>query len=123
MKGSWQGDAPKMQFQFAQGKKPSFFSLLLIALALGFFLVFGIGLLMIAATLLVLLLPWLWWKRRKLMARMQQAQASYQAQQQDPMASGVIIEGEVVQSTSQTQSRQVVYVESTVVDNQEQQSR
>ena len=52
---------------------------------------------MIAATLFVLMLPWLWWKKRKLIERMQQAQAAYQAQQQDPTASGVIIEGEVVQ--------------------------
>jgi len=100
MKGSWQGGAPHMQFQFGKGKKPGFLSLIVIALALGLFLVFGIGLLMIAATLLVLMLPWLWWKKRKLIARMQQAQAAYQAQQQDPSASGVIIEGEVVQRES-----------------------
>jgi hypothetical protein len=96
MKGSWQSGTPRMQFQFGQGKRPGFLSLIVIALALGLFLVFGIGLLMIAATLFVLMLPWLWWKKRKLIERMKQAQAAYQAQQ-DPAASGVIIEGEVVQ--------------------------
>ncbi len=80
MKGSWQSGAPRMQFQFGQGKKPGFLSLIVIAFALGLFLVFGIGLLMIAATLLVLMLPWLWWKKRKLIERMRQAQAAYQAQ-------------------------------------------
>ena len=115
MKGSWQGHPPKMAFQFGQGKKPGFFSILLIVLTVGLFFVFGIGLLMIAATLLVLMLPWLWWKKRKLFARMREAQAAYQAQQQDPSASGVIIEGEVVQSARSTSARteKIVYIETT----------
>jgi UPF0716 family protein affecting phage T7 exclusion len=97
MKGTGQQGTPRMQFQFGTGKKPGFFTLLLIGISVGLFLVFGIGLLMIAATLLVLMLPWLWWKKRQLIQRMQQAQAEYQAQQQDPSASGVIIEGEILQ--------------------------
>jgi Zn-dependent protease with chaperone function len=122
MKGSWQSGTPRMQFQFGQGKRPGFFTLIVIAFALGLFLVFGIGLLMIAATLLVLMLPWLWWKKRKLIARMQQAQAAYQAQQQDPAASGVIIEGEVVQrepaqsSSATTANTQKLYVQSVTIE-------
>ena len=122
MKGSWQSGSPRMQFQFGQGKKPGFFSLIVIVLALGLFLVFGIGLLMIAATLLVLMLPWLWWKKRKLIERMQQAQAAYQAQQQDPAASGVIIEGEVVQRDSSTTAAgttakaQTIYVQGITIE-------
>ncbi|OBP14363.1 hypothetical protein A5320_11325 [Rheinheimera sp. SA_1] len=122
MKGSWQSGTPRMQFQFGQGKRPGFFTLIVIAFALGLFLVFGIGLLMIAATLLVLMLPWLWWKKRKLVARMQQAQAAYQAQQQDPAASGVIIEGEVVQrepaqsSSATTVNTQKLYVQSVTIE-------
>ena len=121
MKGSWQSGSPRMQFQFGQGKKPGFFSLIVIVLALGLFLVFGIGLLMIAATLLVLMLPWLWWKKRKLIERMQQAQAAYQAQQQDPSASGVIIEGEVVQRESSqsgtaTTKAQTLYVQAVTIE-------
>ncbi len=134
MKGSWQSGAPRMQFQFGQGKKPGFFSLIVIALALGLFLVFGIGLLMIAATLLVLMLPWLWWKKRKLIERIQQAQAAYQAQQTDPAASGVIIEGEVVQreypqnsgnaaQAQSSQTAQVVYVETVVTERQDPETR
>lgn len=134
MKGSWQSGSPRMQFQFGQGKKPGFFSLLIIAFALGLFLVFGIGLLMIAATLLVLMLPWLWWKKRQLIARMQQAQAAYQAQQQDPAANGVIIEGEVLQrehpnnnnhqaQTQPTRTAQVVYVETVVTKRQDPETR
>ncbi len=97
MNGSWQNGSPKMQFQFGSGKKPSLVSVILIAITLALFLVFGIGLLMIVATLLVLMLPWLWWKKRQLIQRMQQAKTAYQAQQQDPSASGVVIEGEVVE--------------------------
>jgi len=95
MKGSGQSGAARMQFQFGQGKKPGVISLIVIGLTLGLVLVFGIGLLMIAATLFVLLLPWLWWKKRQLVARMQQAHAVYQSQQ-DLAGAGVIIEGEVV---------------------------
>jgi hypothetical protein len=104
-----------MAFQFGQGKKPGFFSLLLIVLTVGLFFVFGIGLLMIAATLVVLMLPWLWWKKRKLIARMREAQAAYQAQQQDPSASGVIIEGEVVQTGRATPqgTEKIIYIETT----------
>lgn len=120
MKGSWQSGSPHMQFQFGQGKKPGFLSLIVIALALGLFLVFGIGLLMIAATFLVLMLPWLWWKKRKLLERMRQAQAAYQAQQQDPATSGVIIEGEVVQrepgTASATATSQTLYVRSVTIE-------
>lgn len=120
MKGSWQSGSPQMQFQFGQGKKPGFLSLIVIAFALGLFLVFGIGLLMIAATFLVLMLPWLWWKKRKLLERMRQAQAAYQAQQQDPAASGVIIEGEVVQrepgAASATATSQTLYVRSVTIE-------
>lgn len=120
MKGSWQSGAPRMQFQFGQGKKPGFLSLIVIALALGLFLVFGIGLLMIAATLLVLMLPWLWWKKRKLIERMRQAQAAYQAQQQDPAASGVIIEGEVLDrepsGATTTATSQTLYVQGVTIE-------
>lgn len=121
MKGSWQSGSPRMQFQFGQGKRPGFFSLLVIGLALGLFLVFGIGLLMIAATLVVLMLPWLWWKKRKLIERMRQAQAAYQAQQQDPSASGFIIEGEVVQRESSqsgtaTTKAQTLYVQAVTIE-------
>ncbi|RVU37527.1 hypothetical protein EOE67_10100 [Rheinheimera riviphila] len=125
MKGSWQSGAPRMQFQFGQGKKPGFLSLIVIALALGLSLVFGIGLLMIAATLLVLMLPWLWWKKRKLIERMRQAQAAYQAQQQDPAASGVIIEGEVIASeggqretsgSASTAKSQTLYVQGVTIE-------
>ena len=125
MKGSWQGDSPKMQFQFGQGKRPGFLGLLFIALFLGLFLVFGIGLLMIAATIFVLMLPWLWWKKRKFFEQMRQAQAAYQAQQQDPTASGVIIEGEVVQSASSASQRteKVVYLETIHNDVQDHQAR
>jgi len=121
MKGSWQSGTPRMQFQFGQGKRPGFFSLIVIALALGLFLVFGIGLLMIAATLFVLMLPWLWWKKRKLIERMQQAQAAYQAQQ-DPAASGVIIEGEVVQregppsAAATSKKTQTLYVHGVTIE-------
>lgn len=121
MKGSWQSGSPRMQFQFGQGKRPGIFSLIVIGFAIGLFLVFGIGLLMIAATLLVLMLPWLWWKKRKLIERMRQAQAAYQAQQQDPSASGVIIEGEVVQrgpsqSASATAKAQTLYVQAVTIE-------
>jgi|GEM_PF-2339473 len=122
MKGSWQSGAPRMQFQFGQGKRPGFLSLIVIAFALGLFLVFGIGLFMIAATLLVLMLPWLWWKKRKLIERMRQAKAAYQAQQQDPAASGVIIEGEVIESdggpreTSASTTSQTRYVQGVTIE-------
>lgn len=122
MKGSWQSGSPRMQFQFGQGKKPGLLSLVVVGLSIGIFLVFGIGLLMIAATLLVLMLPWLWWKKRKLIERMQQAQAAYQAQQQDPSASGVIIEGEVLQreppqtASASTAKVHAVYVQSVTIE-------
>lgn len=121
MKGSWQSGAPRMQFQFGQGKRPGFFSLIVIAFALGLFLVFGIGLLMIAVTLFVLMLPWLWWKKRKLIERMQQAQAAYQAQQ-GHATSGVIIEGEVVQregpqaAAATSAKTQTLYVQGVTIE-------
>jgi hypothetical protein len=102
--------------QFKSGRPVSWFSLLLLIVGGLFLLVFGVWLLMIVATLLVLLLPYLWWKKRKLMRQMQahmqqfaQQQANAEpadinpaakpqagTQQQGP-ASGLVIEGEVLQ--------------------------
>ena len=91
-----QGPNPFM-FRFKQAKPPGLFGLFFILAGTLFLLVFGVGMLMLAATLAVVLLPWLWWKRRQFMQRMAQAQA--QQQTMDPSSSGVVIEGEVLQST------------------------
>jgi hypothetical protein len=101
MKNSWQpGQNP---FMFRMGAKPpGLFGLLLIAVGLLFFIVFGVGILMLAATLAVLLLPWLWWKRRQLMQKMAAARSQYEQQQASPSSqSGVVIEGEVIRPVKQ----------------------
>lgn len=102
--------------QFKGGRPASWISVFVLIAGGLFFLVFGVWLLMIVATLLVLSLPYLWWKKRKLMqqvqAQMQQFQ-QYQSTQShetfnepstaagdqtnQAMASGVVIEGEVLQ--------------------------
>ena len=100
MKGAWQGGGPQIQMQFIKGRKPGVFSVLMFLLLAAFFLVFGVGLLMIVATLVVLLLPWLWWKKRQLLQKVQAAQAHYQSGAQNHSSAdygrGVVIEGEVM---------------------------
>ncbi len=87
------------------GKKPGFLHLLLLIGGALLLLTFGVWLLMIFLTLGVLLLPYLWWKKRKLIKTMQEQMAQYQQQQQaqagqtgrEESTSGVVIEGEVLQ--------------------------
>ncbi|TXH94307.1 MAG: hypothetical protein E6Q75_13515 [Rheinheimera sp.] len=102
--------------QFKSGRPASWFSLLLLIAGALFLFVFGVWLLMIVATLLVLLLPYLWWKKRKLMRQMQAHMQQFRQQQagaepadintagqgQSPVQqpkgnSGLVIEGEVLQ--------------------------
>lgn len=104
-----QGKGPVFIRLGTPGRAPSWLGVLLGIVALAVMLVAGVWLFMIAATLLVLALPYLWWKKRKferqvaaMMAAQQAAygQASYgQAAQskQQPSEQGVVIEGEVLQ--------------------------
>ena len=90
--------------RFSAGRTPGIFSILLTLVGLAVLFVAGVWLFMIAATLLVLALPYLWWKKRKIQqqvaAMMQAQQAAYQTHagnsSQQANESGVVIEGEVL---------------------------
>ncbi len=111
MKQSWQSGPPPVFINIGKKRGGGLFSVIFMVLAALAFLVFGVGLLMIIATVAVLLLPWLWWKKKQLLKKMQQmqemhrAQSGYQggyesqysaAQDGNSAHQGVIIEGEVV---------------------------
>jgi len=102
--------------QFKGGRPRGWFNLLLLLVGGLFLLVFGVWLLLIVATLLVLFLPYLWWKKRKLVKQMQahmqqfaQQQGSSAPEDMNPAsqpqhksqnhssAPGLVIEGEVLQ--------------------------
>lgn len=101
MKNSWQQGPDPVLFRLGRTKPPGVFGLLLIIVAALFFLVFGVGILMLVATLAVLFLPWLWWKRRQLLQKMAAAQAQYQQQAPTDRQSGIVIEGEVIRADKQ----------------------
>ncbi|MDZ7869678.1 MAG: hypothetical protein U5L02_10880 [Rheinheimera sp.] len=100
--------------QFKSGRPASWFNVLLLLAGGLFLLVFGVWLLLIVATLLVLFLPYLWWKKRKLVQQMQAQMDQFRQSQpndqnegaagpgtanraNDATASGLVIEGEVLQ--------------------------
>jgi len=95
----------RIQWLYLNQPSRSWFQLLVGAMFLGLLLFFGIWLLMIAATVAVLLLPYFYWKKRKLIQRMQQYQQQYQQQYHSQQTasesttshSGVVIEGEVIE--------------------------
>lgn len=105
-----QGKGPIFIRLGGTGRNPGWFGILLSLLVLAVLLVAGVWLFMIAATLLVLALPYLWWKKRKFQQQVAAMMAAQQAAQQaayrqqtgaDPAApnntrSGVVIEGEIL---------------------------
>lgn len=106
MKQSWQS-GPPVFINIGKKRGGGLFSVIFMVLAALAFLVFGVGLLMIIATVAVLLLPWLWWKKKQLLKKMQQMQEMHRAQggyqsgysaapDDNATNQGVIIEGEVV---------------------------
>lgn len=115
MKHSWQKGASPFSFRLNTAKPPGLFSIFLIIMGLVVFLFFGIGILMLAATVAVLLLPWIWWKRRQLLKAMAQQRAydtadgavyrenNYRSEDAGPdsgSVQGIIIEGEVIDKTN-----------------------
>ncbi len=105
MKDSGPSGPSPVFIQLGKTRSGGVFSVIFMLLAALAFLVFGVGLLMIIATVAVLLLPWLWWKKKQLLKKMQQMQQTYGAaaqsnsaygSQREQSTSGVIIEGEVI---------------------------
>lgn len=103
MKQSWQSGPQPVFVNIGKARSGGVFSVIFMVLAALAFLVFGVGLLMIVATVAVLLLPWLWWKKKQLLKKMQQMQQMHAAQGGysagpvgDTNDKGVIIEGEVI---------------------------
>lgn len=101
----------RIQWIYQNSPRRNWFQLLIGAMALVLLLFFGVWLFMIAATLLVLALPYFWWKKRKLMAKMAQMQQEYayqhakgaapKADHQDGVViDGEIIEGKIIESSS-----------------------
>ena len=98
-----------MFIRFNSGRTPGVMSVLLTLVLLAVLFVAGVWLFMIAATLLVLALPYLWWKKRKFQqqvaAMMQAQQHAYQGQtgtENSPAShGGVVIEGEVLTKRSE----------------------
>ncbi len=93
----------RIQWIYQNSPRRNWFQLLIGAMALALLLFFGVWLFMIAATLLVLALPYLWWKKRKLMAKMAQMQQEYAYQHAKGAApsadhhEGVVIDGEIIE--------------------------
>lgn len=93
----------RIQWIYQNSPRRNWAQLLIGAIALAFLLFFGVWLFMIAATLLVLALPYFWWKKRKLMAKMAQMQQEYayqHAKETQPTSShqdGVTIDGEIIE--------------------------
>jgi membrane protein implicated in regulation of membrane protease activity len=93
----------RIQWIYQNSPRRNWFQLLIGAVTLALLLFFGVWLFMIAATLLVLALPYFWWKKRKLMAKMAQMQQEYAYQQAkgasptDTSHAGVVIDGEIIE--------------------------
>lgn len=117
MSGS--GQKGPLFFQFKSGRPTSWFSLLMLLVAGVFLFMFGIWLLLIVATILVLLLPYLWWKKRKFIRQVKAQMDRYEQQQQQAsgqptdinpptsrsqkpeQSGGLVIEGQVLQKRQQ----------------------
>ncbi|WP_306518492.1 hypothetical protein [Rheinheimera sp.] len=113
MKQSWQSGSQPVFINIGKTRSGGLFSVIFMVLAALAFLVFGVGLLMIIATVAVLLFPWLWWKKKQLLKKMQQMQEMHRAQsgyQSEYSAApddnlnnkGVVIEGEVIVKNEQS---------------------
>lgn len=93
----------RIQWIYQNSPRRNWFQLLIGAVTLALLLFFGVWLFMIAATLLVLALPYFWWKKRKLMAKMAQMQQEYAYQHAKGASStashpdGVVIDGEIIE--------------------------
>lgn len=98
MSQPWRQSTEGFRMKFKQqGALGNFITLFAILAGAALLLVVGVWLFFILLTIGVLLLPWLWWKRRQLIQRMQQAAhfQHRQAEGAEPTA-GRVFEGEVI---------------------------
>ena len=101
MSQQWRQNSQGFRMKF---KNQSTFGSVITILALlagaALLLVVGVWIFFILLTLGVLLLPWLWWKRRKLIQRMQAQAAAYQSASHSTdgarETAGRVFEGEVI---------------------------
>ncbi len=103
MSQQWRQNSQGFRIKFKnQGPLGSIITLLAILAGAALLLFVGVWLFFILLTIGVLLLPWLWWKKRKFIKQMQQqAEYHYRAQQQASQAEpsqGRVFEGEIIQT-------------------------
>ncbi len=102
MSQQWRQNTQGFRIKFKnQGPLGSIITLLAILAGAALLLFVGVWLFFILLTLGVLLLPWLWWKKRKFLKQMQQAESYYRSQQQsasDGSSQGRVFEGEIVKT-------------------------
>lgn len=101
MSQQWRQNSQGFRMKFKnQSKFGSVITVLALLAGAALLLVVGVWIFFILLTLGVLLLPWLWWKRRKLIQRMQAQAAAYQnatANHGNTSATGGrVYEGEII---------------------------
>jgi threonine/homoserine/homoserine lactone efflux protein len=101
MSQQWRQNGQGFRIKFKnQSPLGNFITLLVILAGAALLLVVGVWLFFILLTIGVLLLPWLWWKRRKLIQRMQAQAAAYQSASHSNdgarETAGRVFEGEVI---------------------------
>lgn len=101
MSQQWRQNTQGFRIKFKnQSPLGNFITLFVILAGAALLLVVGVWLFFILLTIGVLLLPWLWWKRRKLIQRMQAQAAAYQSASHstdgERETAGRVFEGEVI---------------------------
>jgi len=98
MSQQWRQNTQGFRIKFKnQSAIGNFLTLFAIFAAAAFLLFVGVWIFFLLLTIGVLLLPWLWWKRRQLIKKMQQA-ATYQSTSttHTSATTGRVFEGEVI---------------------------
>ncbi len=101
MSQQWRQNSQGFRIKFKnQSALGNFITILAVLAGAALLLVVGVWIFFILLTIGVLLLPWLWWKKRKLIQRMRAQAEAYQAasgqQGQANTGAGRVFEGEVI---------------------------
>jgi len=101
MSQQWRQNTQGFRIKFKnQSPFGNFVTVLAVLAAAALLLVVGVWIFFILLTIGVLLLPWLWWKRRKLIQRMRAQAEAFQAAAAngaEPTAgAGRVFEGEII---------------------------
>lgn len=101
MSQQWRQNSQGFRIKFKnQSAAGNFITILAVLAGAALLFIVGVWIFFILLTIGVLLLPWLWWKKRKLIQRMRAQAEAYQKassqQGENNAAAGRVFEGEVI---------------------------